>query len=38
MTYLHERSIVHRDLKPQNCLLINDKGQVKKRLKKLEKN
>jgi len=29
MAYLHERHIVHRDLKPQNCLLVNDKGEVK---------
>jgi len=29
MAYLHDKSIVHRDLKPQNCLLVNDKGQVK---------
>jgi serine/threonine protein kinase len=29
MTYLHEKSIVHRDLKPQNCLLVNDRGQVR---------
>ena len=29
MAYLHERHIVHRDLKPQNCLLVNDRGQVK---------
>ena len=29
MGYLHERQIVHRDLKPQNCLLVNEKGEVK---------
>lgn len=29
MAYLHERHIVHRDLKPQNCLLVNDRGEVK---------
>ena len=29
MAYLHEKCIVHRDLKPQNCLLVNDRGQVK---------
>jgi len=29
MTYLHEKHIVHRDLKPQNCLLVNEKGEVK---------
>eukprot|EP00285_Hemiselmis_virescens_P012420 CAMPEP_0173386716 /NCGR_PEP_ID=MMETSP1356-20130122/9303_1 /TAXON_ID=77927 ORGANISM="Hemiselmis virescens, Strain PCC157" /NCGR_SAMPLE_ID=MMETSP1356 /ASSEMBLY_ACC=CAM_ASM_000847 /LENGTH=333 /DNA_ID=CAMNT_0014343053 /DNA_START=26 /DNA_END=1023 /DNA_ORIENTATION=+ len=29
MAYLHERHIVHRDLKPQNCLLVNEKGEVK---------
>lgn len=26
---MHERHIVHRDLKPQNCLLVNEKGEVK---------
>jgi len=29
MAYLHDRHIVHRDLKPQNCLLVNEKGEVK---------
>ena len=29
MAYLHSKHIVHRDLKPQNCLLVNEKGEVK---------
>lgn len=29
LSAVHERHIVHRDLKPQNCLLVNEKGEVK---------